>query len=509
MKNFVSFSLKQKSLKNAFKRPINRKNIIFLSSSSDSGAKLWGGRFSGGVDPLMEKFNASINVDKRMWREDLIGSKAYAKSLCSAGLLTQEEELKMQNGLDAVYKEWESNNFDIKPSDEDIHTANERRLTEIIGAAVAGKLHTGRSRNDQCVTDLRLWMKNANIDLQRAILSLLDSIHTKLSDPKEQDKIIAGYTHLQQAQPIRWAHYLLSYSAMLQRDFLKLQNSFHLVDISPLGSGALAGHSFFNPDERKSLSKELGFKGADVYTFFEDNLLSNSLDHISDRDFVVDFLYNTSLLGVHLSRLAEDLIIYSSAEFGFVKQSDLYATGSSLMPQKKNPDACEIVRGKAGSAVGRLVSMLTILKGLPMSYNKDLQDDKESAFAAFDTAMDCVQITEGVINTIEVMDQSKKLGADMFATDLADYLVRKKVPFRETHHVAGEAVQLAEDTGKLLSELSLEEFKSLHPLFEEDVKKIFDAKVSVEKKNAEGSTSLRSIQHQLKLLKAFINEHNS
>lgn len=479
-------------------------NVRCLSSAaSGSGSgvssaqtmKLWGGRFTGKTDPRMEKFNASIGFDKRMWKQDIKGSIAYADTLAKAGIITGEESAKIAKGFEQVYKEWSENTFVIKPMDEDIHTANERRLTEVIGKEVAGKLHTGRSRNDQVVTDVRLWLKEEIEVLQNEIHELIRVTSARARN--EVDIIFPGYTHLQPAQPIRWSHWLLAYASSWLRDAERLAQIKDRVDVLPLGSGAIAGHPFFGIDHRQYLAKKLGFK----------HVSSNSMDATSDRDFIAEFLFWASLTQVHLSRWSEDLIIYGSKEFGYVQLSDAYSTGSSLMPQKKNPDACELLRGKTGRCVGSLVSMLTIMKGLPMTYNKDLQEDKEPLFDTVDTIKGCIEIANGVMSTLTPQREKMNngLSGDMLATDLADYLVRRGVPFRETHHIAGEAVKLADDKKVPLTKLTYEDLKPLHKAFEKDVVKVWNFESSVESRNAEGSTSKRSVLEQCDKIDAWLS----
>ena len=401
-------------------------SLITMSSSSEaaSGARggLFGtgGRFSGGTDPIMEKFNESINFDKRMWSQDLRGSIAYAKATQKVGILTEEERDTIIAGLEKVMEEWAAGTFELKAGDEDIHTANERRLTEIIGP-LGGKLHTGRSRNDQVATDTRLWIVEAERDILKDIATLLGA---SAEFAREHiDVLMAGYTHLQPAQPIRFAHWLMSHMAAIQRDAQRLMEMIPRANQCPLGSGALAGNAF--GVDREFLATELGFEG----------VTSNSLDSVCDRDFVVEFLMWHSLLLTHLSQMAEDLIINNMLKC--VDMDDAYATGSSLMPQKKNPDALELLRGKAGVALGRSVGLMATLKGLPRAYNKDLQEDKVPLFAAVDTVKDCLAIATGVIVTMKPNPKMllKALCPEMLATDLADYLVRKGVPFRETHHI--------------------------------------------------------------------------
>ena len=453
--------------------------------------KLWGGRFTGATDPLMEKFNDSIGFDYRLWQADLQGSKAYAVALARAGIVTNAEMEEMGTGLDEVGTEWAAGTFVLKAGDEDIHTANERRLTELIGA-VGGKLHTGRSRNDQVATDVRLWLRGEIATLRGHLAQLIEV--TVARAEAEIDLLMPGYTHLQPAQPIRWSHWLLSHASMWRRDMQRLDDVLTRVNLLPLGSGALAGHPF--AIDREALASDLGFAG----------VTSNSLDAVSDRDFIAEFLFWASLTMVHLSRLGEDLIIYSSREFGFVTLADAYSTGSSLMPQKKNPDALELLRGKAGRVTGDLTGLLMTLKGLPSTYNKDLQEDKEPLFDAVDTLDAVLQIACGVISTLTPNADKLRaaLASEMLATDLADYLVRKGVPFRETHHIAGAAVSMAEARGVELSALSVTDLQGLHPSFGEDVGKVWDFEQSVEQRNATGGTSRAAVMVQIAQLRAWL-----
>ncbi len=455
--------------------------------------KLWGGRFSGQTDPRMEAFNASIRFDQRLWQADIQASQAYAKALARAGLLTPEEAEALVTGLEQVAQEWAQGRFVLQPGDEDIHTANERRLTELIGP-VAGKLHTGRSRNDQVATDLRLWLRDAIRGLGEELRGLIRTAVERARD--EIDLLMPGYTHLQPAQPIRWSHWLLSHAWAWQRDAQRLDQLAARVNVLPLGSGALAGNPF--PIDRRFLAQELGFQ----------DVTPNSMDGVSDRDFVAEFLFWASLTMVHLSRLAEDLILYSSREFGFVTLADAYSTGSSLMPQKKNPDSMELLRGKSGRTLGHLTGLLATLKGLPSTYNKDLQEDKEPLFDAVDTLAGALPIAAGVLATLTVHPErmAQALVPEMLATDLADYLVRKGVPFRETHHIAGEAVRLAEERGVPLAQLSLADLRQLHPAFEEDVARVWDFQASVEQRDVEGGASRRAVQAQIQALERWLEE---
>jgi argininosuccinate lyase len=441
-----------------------------------------GGRFKGGTDPIMEKFNESISFDKRMWDQDIRGSIAYAKAIHKVNIITEEECNLLIEGLQKVSAEWSNGTFEIKPGDEDIHTANERRLTELIGPT-GGKLHTGRSRNDQVATDTRLWTVEAERDILKDIATLL-TVASQFAE-HHIDILSAGYTHLQPAQPIRFSHWLMSHMAAIIRDAQRLQDIIPRANQCPLGSGALAGNAF--AVDREFLAKELGFDG----------VTSNSLDATCDRDFVVEFLMWSTLLLTHLSQLAEDLIITNLLKG--VTIDDAYATGSSLMPQKKNPDALELLRGKAGIALGRAVGFTATLKGLPRAYNKDLQEDKVPLFQAVDTVKDCLAIATGVIATLKPNPEMlmKALCPEMLATDLADYLVRKGVPFRETHHISGACVRLAEEASVSIDTLTLEQLQKIDSRFEADVMKVWDYEVSVERKSSTGGTAKASVQKQI------------
>jgi len=477
------------------------KTSVELSSSNDASSssataapkKLWGGRFTGAVDPLMEMFNESLSFDKRLSQVDVQGSQAYARALQKINLISQDECDQICKGLDEVATEWSNGKFIIKEGDEDIHTANERRLGEIIGTFIAGKLHTGRSRNDQVATDTRLWLRGEIDKLDAHLRSVIAAGITLAQE--HIDILMPGYTHLQPAQPIRFSHWILMHCTALRRDAERLSEIRARVNVMPLGSGALAGHPF--GIDRESLAQDLGFEKISV----------NSLDAVSDRDFIIEFLFWASLTGVHLSRIAEDLIIYGSKEFGYVSFSDAYSTGSSLMPQKKNPDALELLRGKAGRTVGGLTGLLMTLKGIPSTYNKDLQEDKEPLFDAVDTLQGTLPITCGVLSTLTLhpTKMEKALVPEMLATDLADYLVRKGVPFRETHHIAGEAVRMAEEKGVPLSALTNEEVCTLHEEFDvKDVDKVWSFEASVETRNAKGGTAKIAVQTQIDELKEWI-----
>ncbi|KIJ16807.1 argininosuccinate lyase [Paxillus involutus ATCC 200175] len=454
--------------------------------------KLWGGRFTGTTDPLMHAFNQSLKYDQRMHAADIRGSIAYAKALARVGILTRDEEAKMIEGLQAVGREWDNGQFVPAPDDEDIHTANERRLSELIGP-LGGKLHTGRSRNDQVATDMRLWLLDEAEDVLSSLKGLI-RVMVERAD-KERDILLPGYTHLQRGQPIRWSHFLLSHAFSFKNDLERLQQLIPRISVLPLGSGALAGNPF--AVDREFLAKELGFL----------SLAENSMWGVGDRDFIVEFLMWSSLTMTHMSRLAEDLIIYSTAEFGFVALSDAYSTGSSIMPQKKNPDSLELLRGKSGRIFGNMAGFLMTLKGLPSTYNKDLQEDKEPLFDSVDNVSASLKIAEGVIATMSVHGDKMRaaLTMDVLATDLADYLVRKGVPFRETHHVSGRAVALAEARKCQLNDLSVEDYKGLHEKFENDVVQVFDFEASVERRTAIGGPSRKTLDRQISVLRAALD----
>jgi argininosuccinate lyase len=423
-----------------------------------------------------------------MWSQDIRGSIAYAKAIGMVGIISDEEVKILVDGLEKVYLEWAEGKFEIKPGDEDIHTANERRLTEIVGTT-GGKLHTGRSRNDQVATDTRLWTVDAERDILKDMATLLESGANFAKD--NIDVLMAGYTHLQPAQPIRFSHWLCSHLSPLMRDAQRLQEMIPRANQCPLGSGALAGNAF--GVDREFLAKELGFDG----------VTSNSLDSVCDRDFVVEFLMWHTLMLTHISQFAEDVIIQNLLKG--IDIDDAYATGSSLMPQKKNPDALELLRGKAGMALGRAVGFTATLKGLPRAYNKDLQEDKVGLFNSVDTVKDCIAITTGVICTMRPNPEMllKALSPEMLATDLADYLVRKGVPFRETHHISGACVRLAEEQKIRLDALTLEQLQGIDARFEADVSKVWDYEASVERKSSIGGTAKASVLKQIDDLIAF------
>ena len=456
-------------------------------------AQLWGGRFSGQTDPLMARFNASLPFDWRLWDADITGSMAWATAIHAAGLLTQDELTTIHAGLADVRAEIAVGPEAVfaQAADEDIHSFVERRLTERIGA-VAGKLHTGRSRNDQVATDVRLWLKGEIAGLAAALHSLIMAAADRAET--EIGILMPGYTHLQPAQPVRWSHWLLSHAWAWQRDAARLADLLRRVDVSPLGAGALAGCPF--PIDRAALAADLGFA----------SVSPNSIDAVSDRDFVAEFLFWAALTGVHLSRFAEDLILWSSREFGFVLMADAYSTGSSLMPQKKNPDALELLRGKSGRLVGGLTGMLTLLKGLPSAYDKDLQEDKEPLFDAVDTLALALPIARGVLQSLTIRPErmAAALGDEMLATDLADLLVRRGVPFRESHHLVGRVVRRAEELGCALRELSEDELRAIEARLG-DARHVWGFERSVEQRAAAGGTARAAVEEQIVLLRGQVS----
>ncbi len=455
---------------------------------------LWGGRFSGKMDPQAWALNASLPFDRRLARQDVRGSIAWAHAIQKAGVLTETECAGICNGLETIRNEFKSGRFAFQESDEDIHTAVERRLAELIGPT-AGKLHTGRSRNDQVATDFRLWVMEAIPTLGEALAGLQEAFRAR--SEMDLETLLPGYTHLQRAQPILLGHWWLSHFWPLQRDQERLAQILERTSVLPLGSGALAGTSF--PVDREALARELEFSTVSL----------NSLDAVSDRDFTAEFLFCCALLGTHLSKLAEQVILFSTAEFGFFELSDAYSTGSSLMPQKKNPDVFELARGKAGTLLGLLTGLMTTLKGLPSTYDKDLQEDKQPVFQAFDTLMALLPVLADALKTLTIHPKKMQAGIDpaMLATDLADYLVGKGIPFRQAHSLTGKAVQLAARQGKKLDDLSLEEFQTVDQHFENDVFQVFDPRASTDRRNAIGGTALEAVRKQLQNAKEVLQKN--
>jgi argininosuccinate lyase len=452
---------------------------------------LWGGRFTGTGDAGFVEFNRSFGFDRRLFEVDVRASVAHCSGLVGAGVLTADEATKIKDGLEVILARGLSNsNYFDEQQAEDIHSFVEARLVESIGET-GRKLHTGRSRNDQVATDLRLWLREA-ID---QIVGRARASQEALLDTAEARRavVIPGYTHLQRAQPVLFAHWCLAYFEMLARDRERLAEARERANVMPLGAAALAGTSY--AIDREAVARELGFA----------SVARNSLDAVSDRDFCVEFASACSLIMVHLSRMAEDIILYSTTEFGFFELSDAVATGSSLMPQKKNPDSMELVRGKAGRVFGHTMSLLTTLKGLPLAYNKDMQEDKEAVFDAFDTTSACLEVTATVLRNLRVNeDRTREVSAKgyMNATELADYLVRKGMPFRAAHETVGRVVIHAIERGVELEKLTLDELRSFSPLIAEDVYDALSLESTLASKSQIGGTSAERVGEALSLARA-------
>ena len=451
---------------------------------------LWSGRFTENVSEFTQRFGASLPVDKALYAQDIAGSKAHANMLAKVGVISEEDAHQIVAGLDRVKADIESGDFSFDINDEDIHMSVEKALTADIGDAGA-RLHTGRSRNDQVATDTRLYAKQRATDLMRANVALR---HALIGQAEANfDVILPGYTHMQHAQPVLFSHHMLAYVWMLARDYRRLQAARDAADACPLGAAALAGTTY--PLDRRMTARELGFA----------SVIPNSLDAVSDRDFLLDLDYACAVSCMHLSRLCEELVLWSSSEFGFVELSDSFSTGSSIMPQKKNPDFAELIRGKTGRVVGNLVSLLVTMKALPLAYNKDLQEDKYGAIDSAKTLEDCLQCAAGMIETMRIkpenMLKQAKLG-HLAATDVADYLAKKGLPFRRAHEVVGHLVLLCEQRGCNLDDLSFDDFKAASPLFEEDIVKALDLSSIVAARTTEGGTSQVVVAQQMEMAKA-------
>jgi len=450
---------------------------------------LWGGRFSEPSDEELRQLNDSIPFDHILYAEDIEGSMVYARALAGAGVISADEAETIIQGLRQVMEEFDADRFQLAEGDEDIHTAVERRLTEIVGD-VGGKLHTGRSRNDQVATDFRLWAMRAADGLADELRRLQAAIVTLAEQHTET--LMPGYTHLQPAQPISAAHWLMSFFWMLERDLDRLHSARRRMAVCPLGSGALAGSPF--AVDRRRIAAELGF----------DRPSANSLDAVSDRDFVADMLYAICLCAAHLSRMAEDILIYSNPAFGFITLDDRYSTGSSLMPQKRNADPMELMRGKTGRLIGNLTGFLSTLKGLPSGYNKDLQEDKEALFDAVETMRRLLPVVGATVRHLRINEDAMEaaLTEDLLATDLADYLVGRGLPFRQAHHVVGSVVRLAADRGESLSQLPLSVLKGVSTVFAEDVAAVFSFERSARQRNSIGGAAPDAVRGQIAEAKA-------
>ena len=448
--------------------------------------KLWGGRFSQEPDKLFFEFTSSLAFDRLLFHEEIEVDLAWLEALQKAGVITVEEKEKLQMALRECQKEIEKGKFIFLETDEDIHTAIERRLEEKAGE-VAGKLHTGRSRNDLAATVLRIFLKKKIIELNHLICKLLEAILKRAEEAK--GIIMPSYTHLQLAQPVYFSHYLMAYFWMIKRDFDRLISCYKEMDYLPLGAAAVTGTPY--QIDREELAKELGFA----------HLTDNSVDAVADRDFAIHFLSQISILMMHLSRLAEELILWSTAEFGYIELNDAFTSGSSVMPQKKNPDAAELIRGRAGRVFGHLLALLTTLKGLPLSYNRDLQEDKEGLFDALMVVEGSLQVMRGMIESFELrkerFEEAIRKGF-LEATEVADYLVHKGLPFRRAHEITGKVVAYAIQQGKTLPQLSLGEWQQFSPLFQADLFEFISLEAALRRRNVYGGTGPEALETQLK-----------
>ena len=428
------------------------------SDGAGQSSRIWGGRFDGSPDELVQSYTASISTDLLLYRHDIDGSRAHARMLAAQGIIEQADATALISGLDQVEGEIAQGDFPLRPELEDIHMHIETRLAEIVGADVAGRLHTARSRNDQVALDTRMFVRDAIVQAVGALRGLQVALLT-LADANT-DVVMPGYTHLQRAQPVLFPHLLLAYFEMLDRDAGRFVDAFERADIMPLGSAALAGAAY--PIDREAVARELGFE----------QISRNSIDAVADRDFILEYEADAAICMVHISRLCEDLVLWSSAEFGFLRFSDAYTTGSSIMPQKRNPDVAELARGKTGRVVGHLMALLTTLKGLPLAYNRDLQEDKPGLFDTVETLISTLMVLRGALLTAQCQPERARRAVEsdpfILATDYADYLARKGLPFREAHHVIGALVRACEDRGCGLSALTLDDLQAASPLFEQD-----------------------------------------
>jgi argininosuccinate lyase len=458
--------------------------------------KLWGGRFTSEQDPFFAEFNDSLPFDRELLEADIEGSRAYARALERAGIFTRKERQSVELGLRRILEDHRQDpGIIIRSQAEDVHSCVEEALGREVGN-LALKLHTGRSRNDQVATDLRFYLKKKEAGIEAGMNRLLEAL-ANLAE-KHPRTILPGYTHLQRAQPVLFSHYLLAYGEMLLRDRRRLREAAAAADVCPLGSGALSGTVY--KIDRDALAQELNFSSAS----------QNSMDAVADRDFVLDFLYFASALLMHLSRLAEDFILYNSAEFFFLQMDDSIASGSSLMPQKKNPDALELIRAKSGRVFGHLISLLTVLKGLPMTYNKDLQEDKEGLFDSIRTVENCLRMILLVIETLRINPERMRESATkgyLNATELADYLVARKMPFREAHGLVGKIVMRAAELEIALEELPLREYQNFSPLFEGDVYRCLSLESALSRRNERGGTAPTAVRRSLQLFRKRIREN--
>ena len=458
--------------------------------------KLWGGRFTAPTNELVEEFTASINFDQRLYAEDIAGSIAHARMLGSQKIISTTDADVLIGGLQQIKAEIEAGEFSFSVALEDIHMNIESRLSEIVDPEIAGRLHTGRSRNDQVALDLRLFLRRQLSQVMTLVLKLTEVMLDRAAGNLKV--VMPGFTHLQQAQPVLFSHHLMAYVQMFKRDYERLSECHDRLSFSPLGSGALAGSSF--PLDRQMVADELGFSG----------ITANSLDAVSDRDGVAEALFDFSLLMIHLSRFCEELVLWSSVQFNFISLSDSFCTGSSIMPQKKNPDVPELIRGKSGRVVGSLVSLLMTIKSLPLAYNKDMQEDKEPLFDALDTVVGSLRIMAAMIKEMKVNSSSmeEQAGAGFStATELADYLVRKGLPFRSAHEIVGRAVAFCEQNELLFTDLTMDQWQQFSDLFHEDLFKVLLPQDAVDSKDLYGGTALICVLEQIKLMRQYIAEN--
>ena len=454
--------------------------------------KLWGGRFSKATDTKVDDFNSSIRFDMRLYRQDILGSIAHASMLGKQEIIPQADADLIVKTLKEILADIEAGKVEFLVDAEDIHMNIEKILTDRIGAA-GKRLHTGRSRNDQVALDIRMYIKDEIAEIKEMVRVLMDTLLT-LAEAHTQT-IMPGYTHLQKAQPVTFAHHVMAYFEMLRRDLGRLDDTYKRTNVCPLGSGALAATTY--PLDRETVAHELGFAG----------VTQNSLDGVSDRDFALELMSALSILMMHLSRFCEELILWSSHEFSFVEMDDAYSTGSSIMPQKKNPDVAELIRGKTGRVYGDLMSLLTTMKGIPLAYNKDMQEDKEPVFDAIDTVKLCLPVFTDMLSTMKVKTEAMLQGAKggfTNATDAADYLVKKGLPFREAHEVVGRMVAYALDHNKSLDQFRLEEFKACSPIFEQDVYDAISMETCVNGRSIVGGPAVETVQAAIAAGRAFL-----
>ena len=457
-------------------------------------AQLWGGRFEKETDKLVYAFNASISFDKKLYRQDIQGSKIHARMLARQGIITSEDEKAIQIGLDSILEDIENGNIEITDEYEDIHSFVEANLTERIGEA-GKKLHTGRSRNDQVALDMRMYTREEVVATRRLIIKLLTTLDGLMEE--HMDTYMPGFTHLQKAQPVTLAHHIGAYFEMFKRDYQRLYDIYDRMNFCPLGAGALAGTTY--PLDRKYTAKELGFYGPTL----------NSMDSVSDRDYLIEYLSAASTIMMHLSRFCEEIIIWNSNEYRYIEIDDAYSTGSSIMPQKKNPDIAELIRGKTGRVYGALMSLLTTMKGIPLAYNKDMQEDKELVFDAMDTVKGCLVLFEGMIKTIrfnkEIMAESAMKGFTN-ATDAADYLVNRGVPFRDAHGMIGRLVLYCISKKCSIDELSLEELQQICPKFDEGIYDAISLKTCVRKRLTMGAPGRKAMEEEILASRDFLRK---